>query len=545
MRKDDSQAQSASHSVRAKMRMNLISIFVLCITIVVVGCSDTDKVLTVDIGDAIESETKTFLIKCKGSCKDINATVKVEAGDPDISASEYEPPKIGNDSMIEVSCSTVGGGDPGKPCIFPFKFRGVINRECTLEGSSDGIPWCSTLTDENRTHVSGQGKWGHCDPECLQTTIVNEPSIEVSCSTVGGGDPGKPCIFPFKFHGVINKECTLEGSGDGIPWCSTLTDENGTHVSGQGKWGHCDPECLQTTIVGEPSSEKMCWLKHKSKFKMTASCSQMSTKTSGSFYVTILASQRGYKQGNLTVSGINPEEIKDPCFTLPDEDNSPRLCIFPIVKDGVEYEHCLATEKGQSHWCFTKKSENGTAIERGNCGTSCPLHNGEERCKTESHESCIFPFKFNNVTYYSCTWAYSNIAWCSTKIDSSGVHVGGSKGKCGDGCRIPPQPDVREQKELQLKELEDVLKDIYFGDLGIKRSLIDYDYQLAFICGFSQSRGFEEVKRKVINSTASSYRELCEDPAWNGLRGINERNSNGENASADMSEKFFLRKDGK
>ena len=249
MRKDDSQAQSASHRVLTKMRIDFFSIFVLCITTVVVGCSGNDNVLTVDVGDATESETKTFLVKCKGSCKDINATVKVEAGDPDIFASEYEPPKIGVDSMIEVSCSTVGGGDPGKSCIFPFKF-----------------------------------------------------------------------------HGVINKECTLEGSGDGIPWCSTLTDENGTHVSRQGKWGHCDPECLQTTIVSEPSGEKMCWLKHRSKFKMMASCSQMSTNTSESFYVTILASQGGYKQGNLIVSGTNPEEIKDPCFTLPDEDNSPRLC---------------------------------------------------------------------------------------------------------------------------------------------------------------------------------------------------------------------------
>ena len=96
MRKDDSQAQSASHRVLAKMRIDFFSIFVLCITIVVVGCSNTDKVLTVDIGDAIESETKTFLVKCKGSCKDINATVKVEAGDPDIFASEKKPPDIGN-----------------------------------------------------------------------------------------------------------------------------------------------------------------------------------------------------------------------------------------------------------------------------------------------------------------------------------------------------------------------------------------------------------------------------------------------------------------
>ncbi len=27
------------------------------------------------------------------------------------------------------------------------------------------------------------------------------------------------------------------------PWCSTLVDETGHHVGGQGKWGNCGPGC--------------------------------------------------------------------------------------------------------------------------------------------------------------------------------------------------------------------------------------------------------------------------------------------------------------
>ena len=27
------------------------------------------------------------------------------------------------------------------------------------------------------------------------------------------------------------------------PWCSTMIDDDGVHVNGQGKWGYCDPEC--------------------------------------------------------------------------------------------------------------------------------------------------------------------------------------------------------------------------------------------------------------------------------------------------------------
>ena len=171
----------------------------------------------------------------------------------------------------------MGGADPGKSCVFPFKFRDVIYTECTLPGTG-GLqdPWCSTLTDERGQHVSGQGKWGNCAPECLETTSRKRNSSlrkrstclcylhhseksrlsGITCTTVGGADPGKSCVFPFSFRDVVYTECTLVGTG-GLPdpWCSTLTDERGQHVSGQGKWGNCPPECLETT-AGKRNSFK-------------------------------------------------------------------------------------------------------------------------------------------------------------------------------------------------------------------------------------------------------------------------------------------------
>ena len=43
---------------------------------------------------------------------------------------------------------------------------------------------------------------------------------------------------------------------------------------------------------------------------------------------------------------------------------------------------------------------------------------------------CIFPFTFSGVTYVSCAaWVYGGqpegTQWCSTKVDSNGVHVNG------------------------------------------------------------------------------------------------------------------------
>ena len=66
--------------------------------------------------------------------------------------------------------------------------------------------------------------------------------LDVFCKTVGGADTGKSCVFPFiTSDGVTRTMCTTIGNPN--PWCSTLTDENGTHVGGQGKWGHCTPQC--------------------------------------------------------------------------------------------------------------------------------------------------------------------------------------------------------------------------------------------------------------------------------------------------------------
>ena len=65
------------------------------------------------------------------------------------------------------------------------------------------------------------------------------------CVTVAGASKGKPCIFPFKFNGVLYSECTWNQAHltEHKAWCSTLVDASGTHVGGQGKWGNCGPGC--------------------------------------------------------------------------------------------------------------------------------------------------------------------------------------------------------------------------------------------------------------------------------------------------------------
>lgn len=62
-------------------------------------------------------------------------------------------------------------------------------------------------------------------------------------------------------------------------------------------------------------------------------------------------------------------------------------------------------------------------------------------CKTSSGEKCVFPFKFNNRIFYSCTNDYDpgNLAWCSTGVDENSEHVPGRWGHCSSTpqCMLP------------------------------------------------------------------------------------------------------------
>ena len=53
------------------------------------------------------------------------------------------------------------------------------------------------------------------------------------------------------------------------------------------------------------------------------------------------------------------------------------------------------------------------------------------------NQPCVFPFKFAQKTFNSCTDAKDpGNFWCSTKVDKDGKHIGGANewGYCEDGC---------------------------------------------------------------------------------------------------------------
>ena len=149
----------------------------------------------------------------------------------------------------------MSGPDANKPCVFPFQFEGVAYETCTLAASTENKPWCSTLVDDAGNHVTGQGSYGNCGPQCPAPS-KKLGDIDNLSQSLNGKDcqviekasgQTKRCQFPFiykdeTFYGCI----TLDETG-GKAWCPTKTDPIDYAVDRIGQfYGFC-PEALCPT----------------------------------------------------------------------------------------------------------------------------------------------------------------------------------------------------------------------------------------------------------------------------------------------------------
>ena len=147
------------------------------------------------------------------------------------------------------------------------------------------------------------------------------------------------------------------------------------------------------------------------------------------------------------------------CSTIAGPDAN-KSCIFPFKHNGKVYTNCtLDGDSSGGAWCSTLVDETGNHMGGShwgrcaqNCFSSIPRHQAEKHvssCTTidgpDKYKECVFPFKFRNNTYKTCTWDGDSMvgAWCSTKSGDSGQRVGGINwGNCekSPSCSIPPKP---------------------------------------------------------------------------------------------------------
>jgi len=87
------------------------------------------------------------------------------------------------------------------------------------------------------------------------------------------------------------------------------------------------------------------------------------------------------------------------------------------------------------HFHLKEAEDHGTdysADDKGGWGSK------NDSCATVNNARCVFPFKFQNQVFVGCTevGAVDGKAWCSTRTNQEGHHVGGAGnwGQCSSNC---------------------------------------------------------------------------------------------------------------
>merc|ERR1712226_498753 len=130
--------------------------------------------------------------------------------------------------------------------------------------------------------------------------------------------------------------------------------------------------------------------------------------------------------------------VPNPCST-----HTGDKCVFPFSYQGVEYYRCTYADS-PTPWCATQVDSAGVVVTNkgGDCDTgslsSCqPETISLPSCTTQSgpypNQACVFPFRYNGVTYTSCTTQDKSDAWCST---NSFMHHSG-RTCSGQSLRLP------------------------------------------------------------------------------------------------------------
>jgi len=88
------------------------------------------------------------------------------------------------DNENETVClTTQDSKDPEKVCVLPFTHDDITHFGCPLDPDDKSKRWCSTKTDENGTHIGGEGAWGYCTEECPPEISPDEFSVGEKAKT--------------------------------------------------------------------------------------------------------------------------------------------------------------------------------------------------------------------------------------------------------------------------------------------------------------------------------------------------------------------------
>jgi len=135
----------------------------------------------------------------------------------------------------------------------------------------------------------------------------------------------------------------------------------------------------------------------------------------------------------ITPSTTTTTETTTPTTTTTEPTPAPAVATTTTPECSADH-HCASGEVCTDGACGVQ-----TCVNNDECPTNVRCIGGYCGCVTNGGASagklCIFPFMYNGITYTTCALENDGY-WCSTKVDSNGVHIGnqGNWGTCGSDC---------------------------------------------------------------------------------------------------------------
>jgi len=136
----------------------------------------------------------------------------------------------------------------------------------------------------------------------------------------------------------------------------------------------------------------------------------------------------------------------------------------------------------------------------------------EERSNTGKSKlgvSCVFPFKYKDEIYNSCTTEDDSdgFLWCSTKVDSEGKHVQGNFGHCGSDCSDADREKNGEEEDGE--DFDSEINEEEEAEISLRSS-----FNYATPC--FASAGYSGVcrKQKYCTNSLYSYSRTC---GWDNI----------------------------
>ena len=116
-------------------------------------------------------------------------------------------------------------------------FCEVLSKNISKIAPSNTIEYFLSLSWFNFDHFD------NANESSDKTEIFVLVNVSLACKTVSGPNPGRDCIFPFKWNGQTFNSCPVDSDDKSKWWCSTKVDSNGNHVPNQNEYGHCGSSC--------------------------------------------------------------------------------------------------------------------------------------------------------------------------------------------------------------------------------------------------------------------------------------------------------------